>query len=227
MGWTAAAGGLASDEDGRDPHILLFPEVTFDEAAFLARVDECVKRDGYCTIVASEGVRNADGQFLADAGSTDAFGHTQLGGVAPTLANLIKDRLGHKYHYAIADYLMRAARHIASATDIEQAYAVGRAAVEYAMAGKSGVMVTIERESDDPYRWSLGEAPLDQVANVEKMMPADFISEDGFHITPACRRYLAPLIAGEDYPPYAGGLPQYATLKNLAVEKKTGREFKI
>lgn len=172
-GWTAAAGGLASDEDGRDPHILLFPEVTFDEAAFLARVDECVKRDGYCTIVASEGVRNADGQFLADAGSTDAFGHTQLGGVAPTLANLIKDRLGHKYHYAIADYLMRAARHIASATDIEQAYAVGRGAVEYAVAGKSGVMVTIERESDDPYRWSLGEAPLDKVANVERKMPAE------------------------------------------------------
>lgn len=226
-GWTAAAGGLASDEDGSDPHVLLFPEVTFDEAAFLARVDECVKRDGYCTIVASEGVRNADGQFLADAGSTDAFGHTQLGGVAPTLANLIKDRLGHKYHYAIADYLMRAARHIASATDIEQAYAVGRAAVEYAMAGKSGVMVTIERESDDPYRWSLGEAPLDQVANVERKMPAEYISADGFHITEACRRYLAPLIAGEDYPPFVHGLPQYTRLQNVAVEKRTGRSFQV
>ncbi len=226
-GWTAAAGGLASDADGRDPHILLFPEVTFDEAAFLARVDECVKRDGYCTIVASEGVRNADGQFLADAGSTDAFGHTQLGGVAPTLANLIRDRLGHKYHYAIADYLMRAARHIASATDIEQAYAVGRGAVEYAVAGKSGVMVTIERESDDPYRWSLGEAPLDQVANVERKMPAEYISADGFHITEACRRYLAPLIAGEDYPPFVQGLPQYIRLQNVAVEKRTGRSFEV
>src|SRR5699024_8864766 len=143
-GWTAAAGGLAADEQGRDPHVILFPEIAFDEDAFLKRVDECVKIHGYCTIVASEGVRNASGKFLADAGSTDAFGHTQLGGVAPFLAHLLKDRLGHKYHYAIADYLMRSARHIASATDIEQAYAVGRAAVEYAMAGKSGVMVTIE-----------------------------------------------------------------------------------
>src|SRR5699024_10015329 len=170
-GWTAAAGGLAAEQEGQDPHIILFPEITFDQAAFLARVEACVNTHGYCTIVASEGVRNAAGRFLADAGSTDAFGHTQLGGVAPFLAELINTKLGHKYHYAIADYLMRAARHIASATDIEQAYAVGRAAVEYAVAGKSGVMVTIERESDEPYRWSLGEAPLDGVANVEKKMP--------------------------------------------------------
>jgi 6-phosphofructokinase 1 len=172
-------------------------------------------------------VRNADGDFLADAGTTDAFGHKQLGGVAPTLAELIKNRLGHKYHYAIADYLMRAARHIASQTDVEQAYAVGRAAVEYAVAGKSGVMVSIVRESDDPYAWSIGEAPLEDVANVEKMMPREFITEDGFHITDAARRYLKPLIAGEAYPPYADGLPQYVRLKNVAVEKKLAEGFEI
>lgn len=226
-GWTAAAGGLAAEAEGQDPHVLLFPEIAFDEAKFLARVDACVKRYGYCTIVASEGVRDAEGRFLADAGTTDAFGHKQLGGVAPTIAELIKSRLGYKYHYAIADYLMRAARHIASATDVEQAYAVGRAAVEYAVAGKSGIMVSIVRESDDPYRWSIGEAPLTEVANVEKMMPREFITEDGFHITDAARRYLRPLIAGESYPPYAQGLPQYVRLKKVAVEKKTGTEFKI
>ncbi len=226
-GWTAAAGGLAAGAQGQDPHVILFPEIAFDEAAFLARVDECVHTYGYCTIVASEGVRNADGGFLSDAGNTDAFGHTQLGGVAPYLADLIKARLGHKYHYAIADYLMRAARHIASGTDIEQSYAVGRAAVEYAVAGKSGVMVTIERESDAPYRWSLGEAPLAAIANVEKTMPRDYISADGFHITDAARAYLSPLIAGEAYPPYADGLPQYVRLKKVAVEKKTGTTFAV
>ena len=226
-GWTAAAGGIAAEKEGDDPHIILFPEITFDEEKFLAKVKETEEKYGYCTIVASEGIKNADGKFVADAGNTDAFGHTQLGGVAQTLAQMIKSKLGLKYHYAIADYLMRAARHIASGTDLEQAYAVGKAAVEYAVAGKGGVMVTIERTSDEPYQWTLGEAPLDQVANVEKMMPTEYISEDGFHITEACRRYLAPLIAGEDYPPYVGGLPQYATLKNVAVEKKTGREFTI
>jgi 6-phosphofructokinase 1 len=213
-GWTAAAGGLAAESEDGAPHILLFPEVAYDEKAFLAKVDECVERFGYCTIVASEGVR------MSEAGTTDAFGHSQLGGVAPLLANRIKSELGHKYHYAIADYLMRSARHIASATDLEQSYAVGRAAVEYAVAGKSGVMVTIERLSDEPYEWTLGEAPLDEIANVEKKMPREFIREDGFHITDACRRYLAPLIAGEDYPPYVGGLPQYVRLKQVAVPKR-------
>ncbi|MES1926068.1 6-phosphofructokinase [Salinisphaera sp. T31B1] len=226
-GWTAAAGGLASEAEGQDPHVLLFPEITFDEEKFLARVDETVKRHGYCTIVASEGVRNADGEFLSDAGNTDAFGHKQLGGMAPTLAELIQSKLGYKYHYAIADYLMRAARHIASQTDVDQAYAVGRAAVEYAVAGKSGIMVSIVRESDEPYEWSIGEAPLDEVANVEKMMPREFITEDGFHITDAARRYLKPLIAGEAYPPYADGLPQYARLKKVAVAKKLDTPFKI
>ena len=226
-GWTAAAGGLAAEAEGDDPHIILFPEVVFDPAKFLARVQQCVDTHGYCTIVASEGIKNADGKFVADAGTTDAFGHTQLGGVASSLASLIKAELGLKYHYAIADYLMRSARHVASATDVDQAYAVGKAAVEYAIAGKSGVMVTIDRQSDAPYTWTLGEAPLSEVANVEKPMPADYISEDGFHITDACRRYMAPLIAGEAHPEYRNGLPVYVTLKKQLAPKKTGRDFEI
>ncbi|AWN16477.1 6-phosphofructokinase [Salinisphaera sp. LB1] len=226
-GWTAAAGGLAAEEAGDAPHILLFPEIAFDRAKFLARVDETVKTYGYCTIVASEGVEIGAEFKRGDGREADAFGHVQLGGVAPRIAELVKSELGYKYHYAIADYLMRAARHIASATDVEQAYAVGRAAVEYAVAGKSGVMVTIKRESDAPYRWSLGEAPLADVANVEKFMPRDFISEDGFHITETARRYLKPLIAGENYPPYVDGLPDYARLRNQAVPKKLNTAFEV
>ena len=226
-GWTTAAGGLAAEQDGDSPHILLFPEVTFDAEKFLKRVDDCVRDYGYCTIVASEGVRNAAGEFLADTGAVDAFGHKQLGGVASTLATLIKDKLGHKYHYAIADYLMRAARHIASQTDLDQATAVGYAAVEKAVQGRSGIMVSIERTGEAPYRWEVGEAPLEQVANVEKMMPADFISDDGFHITEACRRYLQPLIEGEAYPPYHRGLPAYRRLEHRLAPKLTGREFTV
>ena len=226
-GWTAAAGGLAAEAEGDDPHIILFPEIVFDPQKFLAKVQDSVDKYGHCTIVASEGIKNAEGKFVADAGTTDAFGHTQLGGVASSLANLIKSELGLKYHYAIADYLMRAARHIASGTDLQQAYAVGKAAVEMAVEGKGGVMVSIVRENDEPYEWTIGEAPLEEVANVEKKMPMDYISEDGFHITEACRRYLAPLIAGEDYPDYQNGLPKYVKLKNVAVEKKTGTEFTI
>ena len=226
-GWTAAAGGLAAEKDGDGPQVILFPEIVFEPEKFLATVDATVKKFGWCTIVASEGIKNAAGKFVADAGTVDAFGHTQLGGVAQTLATLIKSNLNLKYHYAIADYLMRAARHIASKTDLQQSYAVGKAAVLLALKGKSGVMATIERVSDKPYKWRTGEAPLTQVANVEKKMPRDYITKDGFHITDKCRRYLAPLIVGEDYPPYANGLPQYVKLKNVAVPKKTGREFKL
>lgn len=226
-GWTAAAGGLAS-ENGCDPHVLLFPEIAFDKARFLARVQECVERYGYCTVVASEGIRNADGRFVADAGTTDAFGHTQLGGVASTLATMVQVELGLKYHYAIADYLMRSARHIASKTDLDQAYAVGAAAVEAAVAGKSGIMMSIVRESDSPYRWHVGEAPLEEVANVEKEMPREFISDDGFQITEACRRYMLPLIAGENSPPFGpDGLPAYIKLNKVAVPKKTGTTFTL
>ena len=224
-GWIAAAAGLASQRPGQPPHIILLPEVVFDKARFLAEVNRCVERFGYCVVVASEGARYKNGDFLADAGTTDAFGHKQLGGVAPTLAAMIKQEWGYKYHWALADYLQRAARHIASATDVEQAYAVGRAAVEYALLGKSAVMVTIVREEGSDYRWSLGEVPLDQVANVEKQMPAHFIREDGWGISDAGRAYLAPLIVGEDYPPYQNGLPAYADLKKVLVDKKLDREF--
>jgi 6-phosphofructokinase len=226
-GWTAAAGGLAAENEGDGPQIILFPEIVFDEAKFLAKVEATVKKVGWCTIVASEGLHAPSGEFLSEAGGKDAFGHAQLGGLAPLLAKIVKDKLGLKYHWAVADYLMRAARHIASKTDIEQSYAVGKAAVELAIAGKSGVMATIDRKSDSPYVWTTGSAPLDQVANVEKKMPRDFISEDGFHITDKCRRYLLPLIQGEEAPPYVNGLPQYVKLKNVAVAKKTGREFVI
>lgn len=225
-GWTAAAGGLAAEKEGEAPQLILFPEIVFDEAKFLAAVDASVERHGYCAIVASEGIRYADGRFVSEAGGKDAFGHTQLGGLAPLLAKMVADGLGYKQHYAVADYLMRAARHIASRTDVEQSYAVGRAAVELALAGKSGVMVSIERQSDSPYVWTIGEASLDQVANVEKKMPREFIRADGFHITAACRRYLAPLIQGEDYPPYRDGLPAYVQLRNVAVPRKLG-EFRI
>jgi len=226
-GWIAAAGGLAAEKEGDAPQIILFPEIRFDEAAFLARVDESVKKYGYCTVVASEGLQNAAGEFLAEAGGKDAFGHAQLGGLAPMLAGLVKEKLKYKYHWAVSDYLQRAARHIASKTDVEQAYAVGKAAVEFAVAGKSGVMVTIVRDASEPYQWSIGEAPLSQVANVEKKMPRDFISADGFHITEACRAYLSPLIQGEDYPPYRNGLPQYVQLRNVAVPRKLKAAFEL
>lgn len=219
-GWIAGAAGLAAEQEGDAPHIIVFPEIPFDRAAFLARVKACVERYGYCAIVVSEGAHYEDGTFLADAGNRDAFGHVQLGGVAPTLANMIKGELGYKYHWAVSDYLQRAARHIASATDVEQAWAMGKAAVEFALAGKNAVMPTIVRESSSPYRWSVGEAPLSEVANREKKMPRDFITEDGFGITAKAREYFAPLILGEDYPPYVNGLPNYVRLQQKLATKK-------
>ena len=219
-GWIAAAGGLAAENEGDAPHIILFPEVEFNQASFLKKVDATVKKYGYCAIVVSEGVRNPDGQFLAEAGGKDAFGHAQLGGVAPVVAEMIKSELGYKYHWAVADYLQRAARHIASKVDVDQAYAMGKEAVKLALKGKNAVMPTIVRKSDSPYKWEVGEAPLSKVANVEKMMPKNYITKDGFHITDKCRTYLSPLIKGEDYPPYKNGLPQYVTLKNVPVKKK-------
>ena len=213
-GWIAAAGGLI--EEHGIPVVILFPEIEFDEAKFIARVDALVKEHGYCTVVVSEGAHHADGTFLAEQGTRDAFGHAQLGGAAPVVANMVKNALGHKFHWAVADYLQRAARHIASKTDVRQAYELGKRAVELALKGRNAVMPTIERTSDVPYRYRIGVADLADVANVEKFMPRDFISADGFVITEKCRRYLRPLIAGEDYPAYRGGLPVYATLKNVA-----------
>jgi len=226
-GWIAASGGLAGQGEGEPPHIILFPEIPFNREAFLARVDHCVKEYGYCVVVASEGAQYEDGRFLADAGAKDAFGHTQLGGVAPALANMVKQALGHKYHWAVADYLQRSARHIASATDVEQAYAVGQAAVDMAIEGKQALMPTIVREQGKPYRWKIGEAPLSEVANQEKKMPIHFITDDGFGITQDCRDYLEPLIAGESFPPFDNGLPRVAKLQNTLTEKKLKTDFEL
>ena len=225
-GWIAAAGGLASSTNCEIPIVILFPEIAFDQVKFLAKVKSYVKKFGYCSVVVSEGVKGPDGNFLSDQGLRDAFGHAQLGGVAPVVANIIKDGLGLKYHWGVADYLQRAARHIASRTDVEQAYAMGKAAVEFAIKGHNAVMPTIDRLSNQPYKWKVGMAQLSQVANVEKMMPSNFITKDGFGITEKCREYLTPLIKGEDYPPYRDGLPSYVRLKNVAVKKKLGN-FKI
>jgi 6-phosphofructokinase 1 len=221
-GWITAATGLAQTKPGRAPHVLLFPEIAFDQDRFLAKVDENVKQYGYCTIGVSEGLHDKDGKFLAESGLKDAFGHAQLGGVAPRVAEIVRGKLGLKHHWAVADYLQRSARHIASRTDLEQSYAVGKAAVELAAKGESGVMPTIVRVSQRPYKWKIGTAKLADIANVEKKMPRDFITPDGFHITEACRRYLEPLIAGEAFPPFEKGLPAYVRLKNAAVKKKTG-----
>ena len=221
-GWIAAAAGLAKQSNNAPPHVILFPEIAFDKARFLGRVKKTVEKVGYCVVVASEGAQFANGTFLADAGTKDAFGHTQLGGVAPSLVDMIKSKHGYKCHWSVADYLQRAARHIASETDVKQAYEVGAAAVRFALAGKNAVMPVIVRKSSRPYRWVIGEAPLSKIANVEKMMPRSFITRDGFGITGKAREYLMPLIKGEDYPPYKDGLPQYVKLKNQLVRKKLG-----
>lgn len=223
-GWIAAAGGLIEDHD--IPVVILFPEVEFDQDKFLAQVDAKVKEYGFCTIVVSEGVHWPDGRFLAEQGTRDSFGHAQLGGAAPVVANIVKDSLGYKFHWAVADYLQRAARHLSSKSDVEQAYALGKAGVEYALEGDNAIMPTVERISNSPYEWKIGKAPLSEVANVEKMMPMDFITDDGFGITQKCKDYLLPLIEGEDYPPYENGLPKYVVLKNQSVEKKLP-EFEV
>ncbi len=219
-GWIAAAGGLASDRNLDLPIVILFPELVFDQDRFLAKIDQAVRKHGFCTVVVSEGVKRADGQFLSDQGLRDAFGHAQLGGVAPVIAALVKTELKFKYHWAVADYLQRSARHIASRTDVLQAYAVGKAAVDVALKGCSSVMPAIKRISNRPYEWVIEIAQLEDVANKEKFMPRSFITDDGFGITAKCRQYLTPLIQGEDYPPYKDGLPAYVRLKNRSVRKK-------
>ena len=222
VGWIAAAAGLAAEKTADGPHIILFPEIAFDEEGFLKKVELCNKKYGYCIIVVSEGVHDKNGKFLADSGLRDAFGHAQLGGVAPVVAQLVKNKLGLKYHWAVCDYLQRAARHIASKVDVEQAYALGKAAVELALQGENAVMPIIERKKTKKYSWKIGKVSLAKVANVEKAMPRRFITPDGFNITKACKDYIAPLIQGEDYPPYKNGLPDYVKLKNLLVPRKLG-----
>jgi 6-phosphofructokinase 1 len=226
-GWITAAVGMADDADTPIPLVLLFPEVPFDETTFLAAVDGKVKKFGYCCIGVSEGLQNGDGKLMADAGTRDAFGHAQLGGVGPLIAGLVKDKLGYKYHWAVADYLQRAARHLASKTDVEQSYAVGKAGVELALQGRNAVMAAIVRVADKPYRWKIGVAPLAEVANVEKKLPRNFITRDGYGITERARAYLMPLMKGEDPPPFRDGLPRYTRLKNVPVAKKLGTEFKV
>jgi len=226
-GWIAAAAGLAGRGASEPPHVILFPEVPFEQQKFLERVRVCVDEYGYCVIVASEGAAYADGKFLADAGTRDAFGHTQLGGVAPLVANMVREAHGYKYHWAVADYLQRSARHIASRVDVEQAYAVGKAAVELAVKGVNAVMPTIVRKRSKPYKWVIGHIPLAEVANKEKKLPPEYIREDGFGISAACRRYLEPLIAGEAYPPYRDGLPDYVRIRGVTVRRKLKSEFKV
>jgi ATP-dependent phosphofructokinase / diphosphate-dependent phosphofructokinase len=219
-GWIAASSGLAGNNNSEPPHIILFPEIPFIKDKFLNRVSECVRDFGYCVIVVSEGIKNTEGKFLSDAGLKDAFGHTQLGGVAPIIANIIKSHLGYKYHWAVADYLQRSARHIASAVDLEQAYALGKEAVLLALEGKNAIMPIIVRKQDSPYHWSISHVALADVANQEKTMPQEFITADGMGITEDCRQYLNPLIQGEAYPPYENGIPNYVRLKNQLITKK-------
>ncbi len=220
-GWIAAAGGLAARAPGDPPQIILFPEIPFDQQRFCAAVRQSVEQNGYCSVVVSEGLRNPEGEFVAAAASRDAFGHHQLGGVAPAVADIVKRELGYKYHWAVSDYLQRSARHIASATDVEQAEAVGEAAVAMAQAGQSGVMPVIRRISDQPYQWEIATAELDQIANHEKKMPREYITEDGFGITEPARRYLAPLIRGENFPPFdEDGLPQYLRPELVEIETR-------
>ncbi len=226
-GWIAASAGLAAQSQNDAPHIILFPEIIFDKKKFLKKVSTIIKRNGYCVIVASEGARYEDGTFLADSGTRDAFGHAQLGGLAPTLAQMIKVELGYKFHWAVADYLQRSARHIASKTDLEQAYSVGERAVDFAMQGKNSVMPCIVRKDTKQYKWSIGEVSLHKVANKEKMLPRTFISKDGYQITKKAVEYLQPLIAGEAYPDYRNGLPRYIELKNIGVKKKLRSNFEL
>jgi 6-phosphofructokinase len=226
-GWIAAAAGLAGRKAAEPPHIILFPEIPFDKDRFLERVKQSVTSFGYCVVVVSEGAAYPDGKFLAEAGTRDAFGHSQLGGVGPVVADMIRQAHGYKYHWAVADYLQRSARHIASKVDVEQAYAVGKAAVELAVKGINAVMPVIVRKSSRPYRWTIGHVPLAEVANQEKKLPRNYITEDGFGITEACRRYLEPLVAGEAYPPYRDGLPEYVRIKGTPVRKRLRTEFKL
>ena len=226
-GWIAAASGLIANNPKEPPHIILFPEIPFTKKDFIKHVDRSVKNNGYCVIVASEGTRYKNGKFLADAGTLDSFGHKQLGGVAPELATMIKNELGYKYHYAIADYLQRSARHLGSDTDVKQAYAVGKAAVEMAIKNEKSIMITIDRLSDDPYKWKTGSVDIAKVANNEKMMPRKYISSNGYRITEACRKYMLPLINGENYPTYKKGLPEFAKLKNKVISKKLKSKFVV
>ena len=226
-GWIAASAGLAAERKGDAPHIILLPEVGFNEKKFLKKVKFTVNSHGYCVIVVSEGVKYQNGKFLADGdGKIDSFGHAQLGGVAPRIANIVNQSLGYKYHWSVSDYLQRAARHISSQVDLDQAYAVGEHAVKYALSGENAIMPVIIRKKTKNYAWEIGKVNLSEVANVEKKMPKGFISKDGFGITQSCKNYLSPLVQGEAYPPYVNGILDIARLKKKLVKKKL-KNFKV
>tara|TARA_B100000676_G_scaffold307664_1_gene366639 strand:- start:1199 stop:1930 length:732 start_codon:yes stop_codon:yes gene_type:complete len=225
-GWIAASAGLAKEEPSDPPHIILFPEKPFNQKSFLEEVNSCVNKIGYCVIVVSEGLKDSKGKFLSDSNQSDSFGHKQLGGVAPYLANLIKHKLGLKYHWALSDYLQRSARHISSQVDLDQAYEVGKSAVKLALKGENAVMPIIERISNNPYRWKIGKISLSKVANVEKKMPKNFITKNGFGITKSCKNYLKPLIQGEASSPFKNGVIEIARLQNKLVKKKL-KQFKL
>ena len=219
-GWIASAAGLAQEKEGDPPHLILFPEIAFNKKKMISKVRATVKKHGYCVLVVSEGVRNSKGKFLADADTKDAFGHKQLGGVAPKIASIINSSLGYKYHWAVSDYLQRSARHIASQTDLEQAYSVGKSAIDFVLKGENAVMPIIKRKKTKKYSWEIDKVALSKVANKEKKMPRSYITKDGFGITESCKKYLRPLIQGEAYPPYKNGMPVTANLKNKLLKKK-------
>jgi 6-phosphofructokinase 1 len=225
-GWLAASAGVIKENKSMPPHLILLPEVIFDENKFLKETKTIVKNYGYCVIVASEGIKNKKNQFIASSASKDSFGHAHLGGVAPKLANIISNKLSYKVHWAVADYLQRAARHLGSSVDVKQAYAIGFKALHYAKKGVDGVMLTIKKQKAKTYKWEIKYTKLQNVANFEKELPKSFITKDGFGITSICKSYIKDLISGEDFPPYKNGVPDYAKLKLPLVKKKL-KKFKV
>jgi len=219
-GWIAASAGLACDERGLGPDVILTPEIQFNPDTFLDAVRATFSEKGYCLVVASEGIRNAQGRFLSESGNKDAFGHVQLGGVAPNLVDLVKHHFDFKCHWSVCDYLQRSARHLASATDLKQAYAVGEAAVNYALDGRNGVMPGLVRVQSEPYVWHIEPVPLASVAGQEKLMPRSYMNHTGFQLSEEGRRYFAPLIEGEAPLPYQKGLPAYRRFRNQTVPRK-------
>ena len=219
-GWMAASSALARTSKDDPPHIILLPEVVFNQRKFLDKIKDCVNKNGYCVIVASEGVKNSKGKFLAESDTKDAFGHTQLGGVAPYLGSMISKKLRLKNHWAVSDYLQRSARHIASQTDLLHAEAVGIHAVKYAVKGMNGVMPVIVRKKGEKYSWKIAPVSLSKIANVEKKLPKSYISGDGFNVTSKAIKYLRPLIKGEAYSKFKNGIPVTQKLKLVQAKKK-------
>ena len=220
-GWLAASAGVIKEKTGDAPHLILLPEIKFNQSLFLKRVKEITLRYGYCVIVASEGIKDGKNKFLSDSGLKDSFGHAQLGGVAPILSSIINNKLKYKVHWAVSDYLQRAARHIASRVDVDQAYALGLESIKIAKTDINNIMLTIKNDSTKQnYKWSISSTNLDNVANIEKMLPKSFIKSNNFEITNSCKQYILNLIQGEDYPTYQKGFPQYAKLKCKTIKKK-------